>query len=879
MHPRLLLSLTTGLLLTLNVSGQNLWSNPSSWPSGSVPTAGQQVTIPMGQTIILDVNPPSLSGIRIMGTLRFAEVPLHLKSDWIMVMSGGHLEIGTETAPHMNPARITLTGPDVDVMGLGMGGKFIVAMNGGQIDLHGISRDELSWSVLDGNVNPGSTQLRLRDESTWEAGDKIVLAPSGSNPNEAEELTVTSSSGRIVNFSPALQYRHFGRIQMIDGKQLDMRAEVGLLTRNIVIEGDASSEESAFGGHLMIMGGGNAYIEGVEFFRMGQFTKQGRYPCHWHLSGTPDNNYSRYNSVHHSFHRGMVIHGTDGITLQGNVIYDIRSHGYVLAEDGDEEDNIILDNLGILIRQIVRQEDYAFFNISITGNSSQSESRPGVFWMKNPNQIMRGNHAAGSMDGIGFFFDGLGTATSVQPGFFQDNIAHSNYSYFITTVNERYPPLTRGHGLFMRTETLPNMSFEFEGLTAYKNSVSGVWLEEYGQVATGAMLADNGSGAMLMRAALVNSTVVYQSDNTISPAAKHYGAINTIPTFGKKKDHLIENVAFHGFPSPILHYEDSLAGPNVVARNIQVYNSTGPRVKFENGNLMEGAIRDEDGSLTGSGPSLIFHETYDMAEPSCVSDPSNFSLTCPIDDYVFVRVWSEYGGAKPIGEIEAQGRGQRRTMFYTYESPEAYEQYQYLPINQRYRLNFIAPPLGLLPSLFKLQVKATATGYIALRIQLDAGYGAYVLDENDEFLPLSNASGQLRMDQNNYYVDPYDHAVYVVLKQDAANNYTQQISIVQVPASIFLREQIEPEREIFVTAMPNVVQDATTVRIYQPTEGPVSVRVFDLTGREASSWNPGVLPSGTQDYTMDVSSLPTGTYVLQLESSGKTTNSRLVIAR
>ena len=38
-----------------------------------MPTAGQNVTIPAGETIVLDVSPPPLGMIMIDGTLRFED--------------------------------------------------------------------------------------------------------------------------------------------------------------------------------------------------------------------------------------------------------------------------------------------------------------------------------------------------------------------------------------------------------------------------------------------------------------------------------------------------------------------------------------------------------------------------------------------------------------------------------------------------------------------------------------------------------------------------------------------------------------------------------------------------------------------------------------
>ena len=85
------------------------WSDASAWPTGKVPAAGEEVTIPRGTEVILDVSPPELRSLTVQGKLTFAdERDLSLTTDWIY-LPGGQLEIGTEDDPFEHKATITLT--------------------------------------------------------------------------------------------------------------------------------------------------------------------------------------------------------------------------------------------------------------------------------------------------------------------------------------------------------------------------------------------------------------------------------------------------------------------------------------------------------------------------------------------------------------------------------------------------------------------------------------------------------------------------------------------------------------------------------------------------------------------------------------------------
>ena len=118
---------------TAVVTAPELWSNPATW-GGTKPVAGDLVTIDANKHIILDENPPVLSGLTINGKLEFARQNVSLTSQWIIVM--GELHIGSVAAPFLQKATITLNGTDTNQSIMGMGTRGIMVM-GGLLELHG----------------------------------------------------------------------------------------------------------------------------------------------------------------------------------------------------------------------------------------------------------------------------------------------------------------------------------------------------------------------------------------------------------------------------------------------------------------------------------------------------------------------------------------------------------------------------------------------------------------------------------------------------------------------------------------------------------------------------------------------------------------------
>jgi cell migration-inducing and hyaluronan-binding protein len=654
-----LLAFTTSLL-----AAPLRWSDPATWQQPGfrvatcndlscpcvpeVPIAGKNVTIPEGAEVLLDVDTPVLAGLMVHGKLIFEDKPgVGLDTEWLMVMGpGSELRIGTESAKHQSKTHITFHGTDRLLNRFGTpplhsGNKFLMAMDGGKLSLHGASATKLSWTVIDADANPGDTSVLLATEPTgWTVGDQLALAPSGYIPTEAEKLTITAIEGRRVSFTPALQYRHFGRVQTIAGRTLDMRAEIGLLTRNIVLRGADDSLAQHFGGHVMIMGGGFATIEGAEFTRMGQRGKQGRYSLHWHWftksSGQPaTGQYVRNSSFHDAFQRAVNIHKTNGVRVLNNVAYNIGNHAYVTAEDGDEELNVFEDNLGILTRSPA-VEHVAFPSGEVQVPSLQNEHRAAVFWGKNPNNTLRRNRAVGGENG--FFFDGefMGSSednpnalphNSVRTAdaIFEDNVAHSNADHLPPfEPNIFYPFFTKGHGIFFRDFSNVNSGdIVMKRFFAYKNGTSSAWLEDKNQIISDSIMADMPIGVTSDGGpgAVFDSLIVGRTGNDVNGHPHNFVGIfareGLNPGF-----RVTGNTFVNTFSGALFMQKAGGLTEQTLIRDNRVING----LPMGNASSFVGRLYDRDGSLSGTGvPTYLSRHGY---SPDSVPHPhGSFYLT------------------------------------------------------------------------------------------------------------------------------------------------------------------------------------------------------------------------------------------------------------
>ncbi len=598
------------------------WSDPATW-GGQVPAAGADVVIPEGRNVLLDVSPPPLGSLTINGALVFSSTAdIELQSRWIMVH--GTLQVGSEAMKQVRRATITLTGDGSgDVMG--MGDKVLGVMSGGRLELHG--EEFLAWTTLSANAGVGATTLELAQAPDWRVGDRLVVASTDYDPFWAEEATITSVSGNQVGIDTPLRWAHWGTMQTIDGVQLDERAEVALLNRNITIQGDSASVASGIGGHVMVMQGGVARVEGVRFYRMGQKARLARYPMHWHLAGTVSGQYFRNNVVWKSFNRCLTIHGTDNLAVDGNACHDHIGHGYFL-EDGAESGNVLTGNLGLTSRAPATGEAVL-----------PSDTRPATFWITNPANTYRNNHAAGSR-GFGFWYalpvspTGLSVGQPDLPrrtplGEFSGNVAHSNRSMGLnvddgprmdgTTETASYAPRQDP------ANNSPAVPADFSNFRSWKNQGRGVWLRGNSLRLTNALLADNGIGATFASSEtwVQNSTFIGESGNNGTPAGFYRGYEFYDGRVGAENVRFINFTKAGAIPSSALGYNRNNSFPintGNFARSLTFSNAN--QVYLEDpGADRDGdkaaAFLDETGSVTGQAGVYVVANVPFMLDGTC----------------------------------------------------------------------------------------------------------------------------------------------------------------------------------------------------------------------------------------------------------------------
>ncbi|MEO5923842.1 MAG: G8 domain-containing protein [Bryobacteraceae bacterium] len=540
------------------------WSDAATWADKKVPGKDAAVTIDRNVDVVLDITPPALHSLTINGELKFADdKDLELTAEWVMVH--GELQIGTEAKPYTHKATITLTDNIKNEDFGGMGGNDRsdrgIMLMGGTLNLHGNRTN--SWTKLSKTAEAGSNSIEVLNAAGWRAGDLIVLASTDFDPHQAERRTISAIRGNTITLDKKLDYMHFGKITF----EVDERGEVGMLSRNILIQASQDADKDLFGGHIMAMSGSKMFVSGVELNRMGQNMHLARYPIHWHLLGDAQGQYIKNSAIHDTYSRCVTVHGTNYLGIKNNVTYNNIGHCFFL-EDGVEHDNQYIHNLAILTKchpdapcvptNLAPFGITAGSNFYTAGQDAKdvllpSDNTASAFWITNPNNIYRDNVAAGS-DSTGFWFalpehptgkfEGSEISKNTWPRRmqvreFKGNTAHSNFDSFMFDRGPRPDGhfATGGHMSLSNPADAnsPQVESVIEDFTSYKNRNSGIWTRGEMHTFRNLKMADNGigythasgnNGRSAFTSRVVDSRFVGESENFGNPTAateKAYG--------------------------------------------------------------------------------------------------------------------------------------------------------------------------------------------------------------------------------------------------------------------------------------------------------------------------------------------------------------------
>jgi len=264
-----------------------------------------------------------------------------------------------------------------------------------------------------------------------------------------------------------------------------------------------------------------------------------------------------------------------------------------------------------------------------------TDQTPASFWITNPDNILRGNHAAGS-DRYGYWYDTQKTAMgpSFDPnvcpentkiGEFTDNVTHSNGRYglrlFHNLIPRQFPckafsadqdALTAGTDPYVAN---PPVTAEFRNLVSYKNGRNGAIAERVGDVRfINFLTADNLLAGMEFSltediednyAKVIGGAVIGRTGNTEAAldAAKPHGIITP------RTEHFrIEGTDFFNFNwndaaalgtcSHCFHPAATDSGARTVrTTGLGFDNTVTKRIRYQS--PWRAIFHDLDGSLTG----------------------------------------------------------------------------------------------------------------------------------------------------------------------------------------------------------------------------------------------------------------------------------------
>ncbi|XP_072498533.1 fibrocystin isoform X3 [Notamacropus eugenii] len=707
------------------------WSRAHSWIPQGLPQDGDNVTVESGQTMLLDITTSVLSMLHIKGgKLMFTGPgPIELHAHCILVSHGGELQIGSQEEPYHGKALIRLHGNSPSTTFFPYGAKFLAVRNG-TLSLHGLM-PEVSFTHLQTTAQANDTMLILEDPVDWHPGEEVIISGvtlEGSRGQE-EVAIIDRVHGADLYLKSPLRYSHGFLEHNIAGRHLALRATVALLSRNIVIQGNLTSDrmahlglcteikipEDVFQHCLYSMSKKNlgsvtlgavvivqsfpgepsqVQLQGVQFQYMGQAFR--KHLCALNMIGSMKDSYIRGCSIQDSFSRGLSLSRTSNLIVENNVFYNILGHGLLLGTymemrhlpwkavprrktDFLAQGNIIRNNVIIGI-------------FGTEGLSSIEMLSPVGIYIQDPTNIVERNMVCAA--GYGYFFHLATGETSKAPLLsFTQNVVHSCTRYGLLVYPRFEPPRVNDTGptLFQNFTVWGSQG----GIQIFRSSNLQLKnFQIYPCKDFGIDILESDANSSIIDSLLVGHYAAKQESSCMSAGIKT----------PKRQELLVSKTTFVNFDQnnciairTCSSCYRGQGGFTVKTEQLKFLNSPN-RVAFPFPHAA--IIEDLDGSISGSNGSYLLASAENLASSCQVNQSFGHTVRVSVcgPDVIFHRM--------SIGLIEApdvtfdltvtDSRNQTTTVNYVYDTLSNLYGWMALLLDQdTYLLRFEAPWINL----------------------------------------------------------------------------------------------------------------------------------------------------------------------------------------
>ena len=208
----------------------------------------------------------------------------------------------------------------------------------GKVEIFGKPRFRMSRMLE--VAQPGATEIKVDPtDLDWAVNDKIFIPPSTLNHTHSEYRTITAIDQGTITLDSPLDFYHYGTADSTGDTYngIDIRNEVLLLTRNIVIRGE---DRDGWPGHVLVtdffesdgtMREGYMIADNVEFTYLSQ-KNVGRAAMRWEGAVGSENTVSTITNcaIHDGLDWGLSIKDSNNIEIKDTVFAGWRAIGVAI---------------------------------------------------------------------------------------------------------------------------------------------------------------------------------------------------------------------------------------------------------------------------------------------------------------------------------------------------------------------------------------------------------------------------------------------------------------------------------------------------------------------------------------------------------------------